>query len=139
MGLTAENIFAVPAVNAGISAIRSKKYLKILKSKMTETQKKIETFFQLEKELWALAGEEDVHYSGLQDCTDDSFAISNGDVLYGTPGTEDYYGGEVYGSALFRGKHYTIAVVDDGQGNRKRPLLFDNNNEVEYEEFEGDD
>lgn len=104
-----------------------------------ELQKKINKFFSLEQKIWAHVGCPEDYYSGLEDHTEDSFTISSCDVLWGTPGTEDYYGGEVYGQAIFRGKHYTVAVIDDGQGNKRRPLLFDNTKEVEYEAFEGDE
>jgi len=105
----------------------------------TKLQKKIKKFFSLEQKIWKHVGCPEDYYSGLRDCTETSFAISSDNVLYGTPGTDDVYGGEVYGKAVFRGKHYTIAVVDDGQGNRQKPLLFDNTQEVDYEEFEGDE
>jgi hypothetical protein len=99
----------------------------------------IEQFNDLERKLWALAGEDDVHYKGLDDCTDYSFYLSDSEALYGEPGTNNYWGGEIYGTAIFRGENYTIAVIDDGCGNRCCPLLFDNSKAVDQEAFEDEE
>lgn len=99
----------------------------------------VSKFFELEKQIWALAGADDAHYKGLEDCTSFSFYLNDSEVVYGEPGTEDYWGGEVYGTAIFRGEKYTIAVMDDGCGNRRCPLLFDNSKAVDYGAFEEDE
>ncbi len=98
----------------------------------------IEKFFDLEKQVWALAGASDVHYKGLDDCTQYSFYLDDTEAVYGIPRTQDYWGGGVYGTAIFRGEKYTIAVINDGCGNHKCPLLFDNSKAVDTGVFGND-
>lgn len=98
----------------------------------------IDQFFELEKKIWALVGCEDVAYPGLEDARHFSFCIDNGDLLYGTPGG-DYWGGELYGrapGAVWKSEKYTIAVYDNGCGDRKCPVLFDNSKAVDREAFD---
>lgn len=104
--------------------------------KSTEDQS-IDQFFQLEQEIWKLVGCDEVHYPGLEDGRQDSFFLDDRSILYGTPGTDEYYGGEIYHTAIFRGSKFTIAVFDDGCGNRNRVILLDNKKAVSYEAFEG--
>jgi hypothetical protein len=96
----------------------------------------IQQFFELEDQIWALAGEDKTHYPGLQDCTDSNFYLDDNEIIYGQPGTDDYYGGDIYGTAIFRGKDYTIVVIDDGCGNHRCPLLLENSKAVDRDSFE---
>lgn len=97
----------------------------------------IKQFFDLEREIWALAGCDDVLYSGVEDGTQNDWYLSKMDFFWGKAGTEEYYGGSPRCS--FKGEHYTIIVFDDGQGNSQRACLVDNSKETTYEAFEGDD
>jgi hypothetical protein len=99
----------------------------------------IKQFFDLETQIWAMVGEDAVHYSGVEDHTDSSFALDNHEVLYGEPGSNDYYSGDIYGTAIFRGPNYTIAVINDNCGNPRRPLLFKNSKAVEKDAFESEE
>lgn len=103
---------------------------------MTKAKALIKQFFELEDQVWALAGADKAHYAGLEDCTDSQFALDENEVIYGEPGSDDYYGGDVYGTAIFRGENYTIVVIDDNCGNRHRPLLFDNTKAVDRDAFD---
>lgn len=95
----------------------------------------IDQFFQLEKEIWKLVGCDDDPYPGLEDGRQYSFYLDDDQIMYGIPGTDDYYGGDIYGTAIFRGKHFTIAVFDDGCGNRNRVILLDNTKAVSHKAF----
>jgi hypothetical protein len=99
----------------------------------------IKQFFDLEAQIWALVGEDTARYSGVEDCTDSSFALDENEVVYGQPGSDDYYDGTIYGTAIFRGPSYTIAVINDNCGNSRRPLLFKNSKAVEKDAFESEE
>lgn len=94
-------------------------------------KKQIDSFFQQEEQIWKLAGCDKAHYPGVEDGRHHTFCLTDRDIIYGTPGDEnDQYGGDIYGTAIFRGEHYTIVVYDNGCGDRKCPVLLDNTKSV---------
>ena len=107
---------------------------------MSKADKKIiDSFFETEREIWKLVGEDEVQYQGVTDGRECSYYLDENEILYRWPDAENndnYYGGEIYGTAIFRGKKYTIAVYDNGCGDRKCPILLTNSKAVERDEFE---
>lgn len=97
---------------------------------MSKNSKLINRFFELEEEIWKLAGCDKAHYPGVEDGRHHTFCLTDHDITYGVRGEEDHYGGDIYGTAIFRGEKYTIAVYDNGCGDRKCPILLDNSKSV---------
>jgi len=104
-------------------------------SKNNET-KIINKYFELESKIWRLVGCEEAQYPGLEDGRDYHFFLSDREVLFGTPGSNEYWSGDIYGTAIFRGDKFTIVVYDNGCGDRKCSILFANEMAVDREAFE---
>lgn len=98
---------------------------------MIKSDKLIDRFFEYEEQVWKLAGCDEVQYPGLTDGRHYKFCLTDDDIIFGDPDDkDDQYSGEIYGTAIFRGEHYTIAVYDNGCGDRKCPILLDNSKSV---------
>lgn len=82
----------------------------------------VQEFFSLERQIWALVGEDTVQFSGLIDISFEPWEIRDDEVSWGV----NEYSIEVYGTAIFEGPVYTIIVGYDGQGSGPIPHIFTN-------------
>lgn len=93
------------------------------------TREIIELFIETERQIWALVGQDEVAYTGLEVHLDDKWDLGSGHFAWGEVGNP--YSCDLYGKAVFEGPKYTIAVGYDGQGGGPMPHLFANANRVD--------
>lgn len=95
----------------------------------------IERLISAERDLWGLVGEDTyIPYSGF-DVIEREWSIRGVDEVLWIGEDDEHYNTEIYGTSVWEGEHYTIAVCY--LNGSEHVFIFDN--EMKREELREDD